>query len=350
MPAPTNPHISYGQKLISLFARLLFSKKEYSLIDLSRILDCSKQTVMRLIEDIQLSYGVEVEDYIKGRKKYYRLKQVVGTEPILQLSRNELTTLQMCMSFTEHLLGEKLFTEATEALEKNQFLLTGAQKSSSDCFANFYAGRIDYTPYQDTIRKIIDALEKRKICELTYQKIMSDEEKCFSVEPLKIFSHQDTIYLHVRLRKDSEEKHYFLLAIHRIKSITITDAYYDIPEDYDFDQLFNQNFGVMKYDAFPVTIEFTEFAAAYVAERTWNSETRKEWVDDDTLILSFEVSSKPELIGWVLSWGGRAKVIEPNWLVEEINQIIYQMAEESRSSDTDTNGLTPQYKIQKENF
>ncbi len=172
------------------------------------------------------------------------------------------------MSFAEHLLGDKLFTEATEALEKNQLLLTGVQKSSSDCFANFHAGRIDYTPYQDTIRTIIDALEQRKICELTYQKIMSDEEKCFSVEPLKIFFHQDTIHLHVMLRKASEEKHYVLLAIHRIQSITITDVCYEIPENFNFDQFFNQNFGVMKYDSFQVTIEFTEFAAAYVDERT----------------------------------------------------------------------------------
>jgi predicted DNA-binding transcriptional regulator YafY len=332
MPTPINPHISYGQKLISLFARLLFSKKEYSLIDLSSILDCSKQTVMRLIEDIQLSYGVEIEDYIKERKKYYRLKQVVGTEPILQLSHSELTTLQMCMSFTEHLLGDKLFTEATKALEKNQLLLTANQGSATDCFANFHAGRIDYTPHQDTLRTVIDALEKRQVCEITYQRPMADEARIFSIEPIKIFSHLDTIYLHARLQRDSE-KHYSLFAIHRIKNVTINDTTYEIPEDYNFEQFFNQNFGVMKYDAFPVTIEFTDFAAAFVAERTWNSETRKEWMDNDTLILSFEVSSKPELIGWVLSWGGRAKVLEPDWLATEINQIIFDMAEEVKANE-----------------
>ena len=344
MPTPINPHISYGQKLIGLFARLLFSKKEYSLIDLSRNLKCSKQTIIRLIEDIQLSYGVEIEDYFKGRKKYYRLKQVVGTEPILQLNQNELTTLQMCMSFTEHLLGDKLFTEATEALEKNQLLLTGQQSSSSDCFANFHAGRINYTPHQNTIRTIIDALKKRLTCELTYQKITTEDAKVLLIDPLKIFSHQDTIYLHVKSRSDSKEIRYFLIAIHRIKSIKITSTKYKIPENYDFDQFFNQNFGIMKYDAFPVTIEFTEFAAAFVAERTWNSETRKEWLDDDTLILSFEVSSKPELIGWVLSWGGRAKILEPDWLVEEINQTIFHMAKKIRTSDTDPNSLSPKIK------
>jgi len=120
--------------------------------------------------------------------------------------------------------------------------------------------------------------------------------------------------------------HYFLLALHRIQSIKVTAQDYNIPEDYNFDQFFNQNFGVIKQEPFPVTIEFKEFAAAYVAERTWNSETRKEWMDDDTLILSFEVSSEFELIGWVLSWAGRAKVLEPEWLVNEIQNTIRDMA------------------------
>lgn len=328
MPTPLNPYKSYGQKLIGLFARLLFSKKEYSLIELSRFLECSKQTIMRLIQDLQMSYGIEIEDYIKNKKKYYRLKQVRGIEPILQLSQNELTTLQMCMSFTEHLLGNKLFTEATEALERSQLLSTGKQQSYSNCFANFHVGRIDYTPHQDTIRSIIDAIEKRQVCDITYQKITADEASVYSVEPLKIFTHQDTMYLHVRQGKDVEKKHYFLLAIHRIKTVMITDVNYALPAHYDFNQFFNQNFGVMKSDVFPATIKFTEYAAVFVAERTWNSETRKEWVDDDTLILSFEVSSKPELIGWVLSWGGRAKVLEPDWLVEDINQTIFDMAEQ----------------------
>ena len=327
MPTPINPHLSYGQKLISLFARLLFSKKEYSLIDLARILDCSKQTVMRLIEDIQLSYGVEIEDHFEGKRKYYRMKQVVGAKPVLQLNKSELMTLQMCMSFTEHLLGDKLFTEAVDVLENSQLLLTGKQGEFSDCFANFHAGHIDYAPHQKTIHTLIDAMEKKKICDLTYQKITTDEAKVLSIEPLKIFSHQDTIYLHVRRKTSSKEVRYFLLAIHRIQAIKITDIEYEIPEKYDFDQFFNQNFGVIKQEPFPVTIEFKEFAAAYVAERSWNSETRKEWVDDDTLILSFEVSSEFELIGWVLSWAGRAKVLEPDWLVGEMRDTIQKMAE-----------------------
>lgn len=327
MPSPIDPYKSYGQKLISLFAMLLFSKKEHSLIDLSRRLDCSKQSVMRLIENIQMSYGVEIEDQIKGRRKYYRLKQVSGIEPLLQLNQNEIMTLQMCTAFTEHLLGNKLFEEATEALEGSQALLTGGLASSSDFFANFHEGRIDYSSHQDAIRSILNAMDKKKVCNIAYQKISTNTVKDYSVEPLKFFSHQDSMYLHVRGGNVSGEMYYFLLAIHRIKEVKVTDTDYKIPEDYDFDKHFNQNFGVIKHDVFSVTIEFTGYPADYVAERTWNAETRKEWIDENTLILTFKSSSKYELIGWVLSWADNARVLEPPWLVEEINHTISHMFE-----------------------
>jgi biotin operon repressor len=53
---------SYGEKLISLFARMLFAGANYSLTDLSKMMGCSKQTVIRLINDIRMAYGVEIEE------------------------------------------------------------------------------------------------------------------------------------------------------------------------------------------------------------------------------------------------------------------------------------------------
>ena len=72
MPEKRDYYSSYGQKLISLFAKLLFTQRSHSLIELSRMLHCSKQTVLRLVDDIRRSYGVEIEEAMENRKKYYR--------------------------------------------------------------------------------------------------------------------------------------------------------------------------------------------------------------------------------------------------------------------------------------
>jgi predicted DNA-binding transcriptional regulator YafY len=41
--------------------------------------------------------------------------------------------------------------------------------------------------------------------------------------------------------------------------------------------------------------------------------------------LTFSATSKPELISWVLSFGNEAKVIRPDWLVKEVNEVVKDM-------------------------
>ena len=55
-----------------------------------------------------------------------------------------------------------------------------------------------------------------------------------------------------------------------------------------------------------------------MAERTWSPDQKIEKIDDDKIRLKFSASSAVELISWILSFGEDARVIEPDWLVEEL--------------------------------
>jgi len=332
MPAKRDPYSSYGQKLISLFAALLFSRQRHSLIELSRMLRCSKQTVLRLVENIKMSYGVDIEESIENRRKYYRLKRRVGVDPTLNLTESEISVLQMCRAFTEHLLGRQLFEDAAQALLKSQAHLPENQRVDSRHFASFIPGTIDYTPHHQSIRLLIRAMEERKICKILYKSIMAKRGKTFYIKPLKIFSHKDTIYLHVRMArypgKPYKEPDFDpLLAIHRIKNLEITERSFEFLKDYDFEKSFNQNFGVIKEEAFEVEVEFTGYPAKYVAERIWSPDQKLIEKKDGTVRLKFSASSEPELIAWVLSFGDEAKVVKPKWLMEEVTGKIDKMRE-----------------------
>ena len=100
----------------------------------------------------------------------------------------------------------------------------------------------------------------------------------------------------------------------------MTDAGYHFPENYDFEKAFNQNFGIIKDDAFEVEIEFSGYAAAYVAERIWSPDQKIKKMKNGNNRLTFTVSSEPELIAWLLSWGDEAKVMRPGWLVKGIKK------------------------------
>ena len=323
MPDKLSDHRSYGEKLISLFAKLLFSKESYSLTELSKMLGCSKQSVIRLVNDIRMAYGVEIEESSLGNRKYYRMVKRGKATPVIPLTESELTALQMCKTFTEHLLGDQFYHEATRALEKNLSMTVRSGALPSRHFASFCTGTIDYTPHQEKIRILIEAMNAMNICRITYQAIMEKKAKTYHVKPLKIFSYRDTMYLHARKAREpgkpnKEPDFDPLLAIHRLLKVEMTDRGFEFPAAYDFEDVFNKYFGVMKDDCFKVEVEFTGWAARHVAERTWSPDQKITKIDDDKIRLTFSASSDLELIAWILSFGEATRVIQPGWLVDEI--------------------------------
>ena len=338
MPKKKDPYSSYGQKLISLFASLLFSRQRHSLIELSRMLSCSKQTVLRLVDDIKMSYGVDIEESIENRKKYFRLIRRVGVDPTLNLTESEISVLQMCRAFTEHLLGRQLFEDATQALLKSQAHLSESKRVDSRHFASFIPGSIDYTDHHQIIRRLIKAMDDKKVCKITYKRMMADKAKTFYIKPLKIFSHKDTVYIHARMarypgKRFKEPDFDPLLAVHRIQKIELTERSYEFPEDYDFEKFFNQNFGVIKEEAFEVVVEFSGYAAEYVAERIWSPGQKLTKKKDGTVKLKFSASSEPELISWILSFGDGVKVVRPEWLRKKLIQVVNKMSKKANRSD-----------------
>jgi predicted DNA-binding transcriptional regulator YafY len=71
-----------------------------------------------------------------------------------------------------------------------------------------------------------------------------------------------------------------------------------------------------------VEVEFTGWAAGYVTERIWSLEQKVIEKKDGKIKLSFTASSEPELIAWLLSFGDEAKLIKPDWLVEEVRGTV----------------------------
>ncbi len=318
MPEKQNLYRSYGQKLISLLVRLMFSGESYSLTDLARMLDCSKQTVLRLLKDITMAYGVNIDETVKGNRKYISLKRPKNDPLPAALTENELHVLQMCRDFTAHIMGEQLFDEATRALLKSRVLLPETE-SPVQHFGSFRSGYIDYAPHYRTICLLIEAMEERRICRLVYKPIMEKRAKTYFIKPLKIFSHKETVYLHAQRARDpgakyTEPEYDPLFAVHRIKDIEKTERLYEFPANYDFERVFNMNFGVIKGKAFEAEIEFRGWAANFVSERTWSPDQKITWKGKEKLILKFSASSEPELIAWVLSFGSGVRLIKPESL------------------------------------
>ena len=151
-----------------------------------------------------------------------------------------------------------------------------------------------------------------------------------SIKPLKLFSHHETLYLHAPKAMEPgtryrEPEYDPLLAIHRIRQVDVTERPFEFPKDYDFEKVFNSHFGIIKDEAFKITVEFTGFAAVYVSERVWSPDQKIVKTGEDGIRLTFSASSEPELIAWVLWFGDEAKALKPKWLVKKVRDTILRM-------------------------
>jgi len=118
MPRNNNPDTTYGKKLTGLLARLLFSGEWISLSELSKEFSCSKQTVMRLVDDMINLHGIPMKKDMQRGQRYYRLESEgnFDSEPrnsMGQFSETDLSQMIKCRQLVQYMVGFQEFARMT---------------------------------------------------------------------------------------------------------------------------------------------------------------------------------------------------------------------------------------------
>lgn len=74
MPTKWDEHRTAGEKLLGLYSLPVFIKKAYSLIRLAETLTCSRQTVLRPIEQIKRSNQIGLESWTEDGQAHNRAR------------------------------------------------------------------------------------------------------------------------------------------------------------------------------------------------------------------------------------------------------------------------------------
>jgi len=109
-----------------------------------------------------------------------------------------------------------------------------------------------------------------------------------------------------------------LLRWKRIASARLTNRRFQIPEDFDFDQLTESAFNVIWGEPQEVKIRFSREQAPYVQERTWHPSHKIEKRPDGSVDLIMQVGNLWEIKRWLIGWGAGARVLQPKELAKEI--------------------------------
>jgi predicted DNA-binding transcriptional regulator YafY len=327
MPRKLNEHVTPAQRVINLFGLLLFTQREYTLTELSRELGCSKQTAARAVEAIERSFATRIETGMDGREKWYRMARP-RKKPQCTLSPEEVRHLHLCRDMVRHLLPEDMNRQIENTVRQTTQLLRDMGDSTealADLAGVLVKGAIDYTPHHDTIRTILEAIHQRRVLKAGYRPLGAEKPKTYFFAPVQLRAYREALYAEgseVDCRDPKTRIRSLALPVHRFCGVEPTRLTFD----HDMGHLNSDCFGFPEVEPFQVRARFDAYAARYVSERRWSGDQEIEPTGDGGCEITFTSRSESEVVAWILGFGKRGELLEPQRLRNEVAAQVAELA------------------------
>lgn len=322
MPQKLDQSATASRKALALFGMLLFSQKPYSLKQLAEYLNCSRQTILRVLEDIEWTNTFTITKWKEGKENWYQA-YFPEKRPNIAFSKEEFTQLCLYRDFMEYALPAKHRMLLFSAIEKIACFLEhdAAEKQllSESHGKGLGKGSVDYSAFEETLGTLVAACKTRQVVEIEYLALLRADSRIHAFVPVRIVSYRDGLYLRgwrVTDKGAVDVLSPMTLAVHRIQRIWPTcrnlssekaKSHAFLPE--------SSCFGMAAQTApFTVQTQFFPPAATYVGERIWSQEQLIVPQSDGSILLTFTAQSEMEVVKWILGFGQEAKLITPEHL------------------------------------
>ena len=297
-----------ADKVLRLFRILLSSDQKWFLFDLTRKLNCSTQTVMRLAGVIEREMGESLQTGKEGKFRWYRLvpKPQHGR---FQLNVRELRYLEICRDLAEPYLPTQILKTAERDLRRLSLFLCDESNfpQQGKPFAFFSKGYIDYTPFFDEIELISQAINEKMVLKLDYKASGTNEVKRHLFAPHQIAGMNGALYVFgAGVNPDMTFRFKSFYAIHRISKVMLSGEHFSFAlTDND-----DSSFGLPWHEPRTFVIHFNAGKSAdYVRERIWTKNQQMRDLPNGDLELELTTTAEPELLAWVRSFGAEAHLV-----------------------------------------
>ncbi|GIV71279.1 YafY family protein [Caldilinea sp.] len=118
-----------------------------------------------------------------------------------------------------------------------------------------------------------------------------------------------------------KRRNVLMFKVDRILEAVILDSSYEIPADFDLDQYMGNAWGMMRAgeEAIEeVVLLFDANAGRWVAEEQWHKSQQVEQLADGSVLFRVRIPITPEFMNWVMYYGAKVKVLQPQHLREKI--------------------------------
>lgn len=287
------------------------SGRAFTVKDLADQLDVSKATIQRDLATLEREFAL-VEESVGKQKRQYRIDQKIRALEAITFGTTELLALFAAQAALTAMAGTPVHDDLRKVTQKIRGFLSprhnGGLDALSQVFAPHVRGHVDYTPQEETIDEIVDAIAQRRRCELTYHAAWKGTTRTHAARPLRLIWHRSALYLLALL---AERRTISTLAVHRIRGITVSRATFRPPR-VDIDAHVRRAFGIFVSDKEQdVEIRFDRDIAWKLEERTFHPDERKDRLADGSLRYRVRTSAQWEIIPWVQSFGPLAELVTP---------------------------------------
>jgi predicted DNA-binding transcriptional regulator YafY len=297
---------------------LISSRMGKSAAELASELDCHPRTVYRDLEAIQAGGFPIYNDRVEGRNLWSVLDTVKHHIPI-PFSLTELMALYFGRDMFQVFQGTVFYDSLESLFQKVKTTLPPESIHYLKRVARtLHLGLKPYKEYgkfREIINRVNDAALNRKTIEIVYYTMSRKKETRRRVDPYRILFFNGTFYLigHCHMRDEVR-----IFALDRIRMLHQTGLSFQVPEDFSFEEFMKPSFGVFQGEPMRVRIRFDPEVAGYVREKIWHESQEIHPQEDGSVIFEAEVAGADEIRFWIMNWGSRAVVLEPESLRDEI--------------------------------
>lgn len=178
----------------------------------------------------------------------------------------------------------------------------------------------------ESVRKAL--LRQRRVVLHGYRK-PGERSQDYLVDPYQLILYQYGLYL---ISYSHQAKALRTFALERIKTITVTEDMFELPEVVRFTERLDRAFGLIEEPPQEVKIWIAPDWAYFVKERQWHPTQTLKLQKDGSVILTMRCGGFDELTAWVLSFGPEAKVLSPQALIDNVSSQLTAAAESYRTS------------------
>jgi len=308
---------------------LLASNTGKSAAQLADELDCNARTVYRDLEALQAAGFPLYTDRVDGKNLWSLLDSLKHHIPI-PFNLTELLALYFSSDMLQF-LQNTVFHDSLESLfDKIKTTIPAESKKYLDTVQQTFQVSLkqfkEYGKYREILNTIKDAAINQKTVEMVYFTMGRRKEGRRKVDPYRILFFNGTFYVigFCHLRKDCRT-----FALERIKMLTTTDERFTVPEDFRLEDYMGAGFGIIGGSPEKVKIWFSPDIAGYIKEKTWHEGQVIKPQRDGSIIFEADVAITEELLSWIMGWGAKAEVLEPQALKDRIHAEVLAMLKAS---------------------